>query len=84
MLRTILTGIALLHLGPGIAFLLLAFGCDGAEPALGQACRGGIFETFGLFTLASWLVIGAAWGALALVRRRRCTERLRSSREGCR
>jgi hypothetical protein len=69
LLRPILTGIALFHLGPAIAFVLLAFGCEGSEPALGQACRGSIFETFGLFTLASWLVIGAMLGVRALFRR---------------
>ncbi len=35
MFRQLVVALALLHLGPGAAFALLAFGCDATPPALG-------------------------------------------------
>jgi len=60
MLRTLLAALALLHLGPGIAFAVLAFGCDGVAPALGGWCARSQLGTFGLITLAVWLP-GGLW-----------------------
>ena len=62
MSRALIKAIALFHLGPGIAFLLLAFGCDGIDPSLGSACSGGALRSFGVLTLLSWLAIGALLG----------------------
>lgn len=67
MLRTLLAALAILHLGPGIAFALIAFGCDGAAPALGSVCGQGGFASFAWITVAAWVVLGAAY---ALLRRR--------------
>ena len=51
MFRRLVVGLALLHLGPGAAFALLAFGCDGTAPALG----GGVCGRSELAAFA-WLV----------------------------
>jgi hypothetical protein len=59
MLRTLFHGIAVLHLGPAIAFALLAFGCDGVDPALGRWCAAGSMKFFAVATLASWVGLGA-------------------------
>lgn len=71
MLRMWLVGLTLLHLGPGLAFALLAFGCDGAAPWLGAHCGGDPLGRFGRLTLAAWAVLGLAWVAWAAVRRAR-------------
>jgi hypothetical protein len=64
MLRALIYGLTLLHLGPGLAFALLAFGCDGQPPAIGPVCSMGVFEGFAWLTLGAWVVLGA--GALAI------------------
>lgn len=64
MLRILFHALAVLHLGPGIAFALLAFGCDGMEPALGTVCSAtSPMKFFGIVTLVSWGVLGviSAW-----------------------
>lgn len=58
MLRILVHALAVLHLGPGIAFAVLAFGCDGVEPLLGRVCAVGTMKLFVGVTLASWLVLG--------------------------
>ena len=70
MLRALLYGLAILHLGPGIAFAVLAFGCDPARPILGVVCQGNTLAVFLGLTLALWLVLGAGT-AVVLARRRR-------------
>lgn len=64
MLRLLLKALVILHLGPGLAFLVLAFGCDGVEPALGAACAGGTLKVFVQLTLALWLLLSlGTWAA---------------------
>jgi len=60
MLRVLFHALAVLHLGPGIAFALLAFGCEGAEPALGGLCGASPLRFFLVATAAGWVVLGAA------------------------
>jgi len=67
MLRILFHALAVLHLGPGIAFALLAFGCDGADPALGGLCSAASpMKFFIVVTLVSWVVLG---GISALILR---------------
>jgi uncharacterized protein (TIGR03382 family) len=69
MLRILFHALAVLHLGPGIAFALLAFGCDGMEPALGTVCSAtSPMKFFGIVTLVSWVLLGTL-SALMLRRR---------------
>lgn len=70
MLRTLLYGLALLHLGPGIAFAILAFGCGAAHPLLGAACGRNAFLSFALITVGSWLVLGLGLAALLVLRKK--------------
>ena len=71
MLRSLFHALAVLHLGPGIAFALLAFGCDGSDPALGALCAAASpMKLFVGVTLLSWVILGAA-SALFLRRSRR-------------
>lgn len=71
MLRALIFGLTILHLGPGIAFALLAFGCEAPVPVLGALCGRRAFSSFGLLTAGSWvcLLVGAA--AVHLVQRAR-------------
>ena len=69
MYRTLLHVVTILHLGPAIAFALLAFGCDGIDPSLGLACQGGSMKFFVEATLASWVVLGASSAAYLRLRR---------------
>ncbi len=59
MLRILIHALAVLHLGPGIAFALLAFGCDSSQPLLGEVCRASPMKFFFVATLIGWLVLGA-------------------------
>ncbi len=61
MLRALVIGLSLLHLGPGLAFALLAFGCDTPSPLLGALCSKGEIKAFGLLTLGAWVVLGGGW-----------------------
>jgi hypothetical protein len=58
MLRVLVYGLAVLHLGPGIAFAVLAFGCDPSQPYLGALCEQGSLGAFLGITLVIWLVLG--------------------------
>jgi hypothetical protein len=69
MLRALLYGLAILHLGPGIAFALLAFGCEGVAPYLGEACGDSVFRSFALFTVVGWLILSVGLAAVLLLRR---------------
>jgi len=71
MLRALLYGLAILHLGPGLAFAALAFGCDPSQPYLGAICQRDTFGAFINLTLIFWLVLGAGAVALAALRRSR-------------
>lgn len=57
MLRPLLIALALLHLGPGFAFLLLAFGCDGLDPGLGTTYCGRPLASFAWTTLGLWVAM---------------------------
>jgi hypothetical protein len=85
MLRVLLVGLTLLHLGPGLAFALLAFGCDGAafgaaDAGLAALCARPGLAPFAQITLAGWAVLGAAWAAAVLLRRARAAPRTATGR----
>lgn len=71
MLRPLLYGLTLLHLGPGIAFALLAFGCDGERPAIGEVSTMSVFSSFATLTVGTWVVVGSGMVAAVLVARAR-------------
>lgn len=68
MLRALLYGLALLHLGPGLAFALLAFGCEGGSPFLGAICERSVLSSFALLSAGSWLLLILGGAAFQLVR----------------
>ena len=70
MLRALIYGLAILHLGPGLAFAVLAFGCDPSLPWLGPVCQKDTIVTFLVLTLVFWLVVSAG-AAAQLARKRR-------------
>jgi hypothetical protein len=69
MLRALLYGLTVLHLGPGMAFALLAFGCDPSQPLLGAVCQRDTFGAFMGLTLIFWLALGVGAAALVALRR---------------
>ena len=69
MLRALLYGLAILHLGPGIAFAVLAFGCDPSQPLLGAICQKDAIGAFIGLTLVFWLVLIVGAVALVVLRR---------------
>ncbi len=71
MLRTLLYALAILHLGPGLAFAIVAFGCDPSQPLLGELCQRDTFTVFLQLTLAAWLVLSLGLTARLVLRRRR-------------
>jgi hypothetical protein len=71
MLRAFVYGLTLLHLGPGLAFALLAFGCDGSAGPLGPVCGRPMLSSFALLTVGAWAVLGTALAAVLLVGRAR-------------
>jgi hypothetical protein len=74
MLRTLLLFLALLHLGPGLAFALLAFGCEGTTPALpGGVCGRGGLAAFAGLTVLAWLLLGLGLATLKTLRQARST-----------
>ena len=66
MLRTVLAAITILHLGPGIAFAMLAFGCDGDSLVLGNMCGHNSVLSFVAITALSWLILGAIYAVVRL------------------
>ena len=70
MLRALLYGLAILHLGPGIAFAVLAFGCDPSRPILGVVCQGKTLAVFLALTLTLWIVLGVGTAVVLALRRR--------------
>ena len=71
MLRALLYALAFLHLGPGFAFAVVAFGCDGIAPALGRMCGDNVFSSFALLTAAAWLTMGLGFVAIRAIKARR-------------
>jgi len=57
MLRALITGLAILHLGPGFAFALLAFGCEQPPLLPGDLCTRSSLSAFLLLTLVAWVVL---------------------------
>ena len=70
MLRALLYGLAILHLGPGIAFAVLAFGCDPSRPILGAVCQGNTLAVFLGLTLILWIILGTGTAVVLALRRR--------------
>lgn len=70
MLRALVHGLVFLHLGPAIAFALLAFGCGPGTPDL-ALCGKGPVAAFALLTTGAWLVLLLASAAVHLARRTR-------------
>ncbi len=62
MLRLLIYGLIVLHLGSGFAFAVLAFGCDDSPPTLGALCRQDSLATFLWITLGIWLLCGLGIG----------------------
>lgn len=58
--RLLIAGLVLLHLGPGLAFAGLAFGCEGVRPWLGSHCEAGALRIFAVLTLLVWALLSAA------------------------
>ena len=58
MIRTLLYALAVLHLGPGIAFAVLAFGCDSGLPLLDALCGKSEMWSFAVLTGGRWVVLG--------------------------
>ena len=70
MLRALIYGLAILHLGPGLAFAVLAFGCDHSLPWLGPVCQTDTLRTFVVLTLVFWLMLSAGAAAQLALKRR--------------
>jgi hypothetical protein len=71
MLRALIYGLSILHLGPGIAFALLAFGCEEPTPYLRAVCGKSALSSFALLTAGSWLILLLGLAAMHLVQRTR-------------
>ncbi len=69
MLRALIIGLTILHLGPGVAFIAVAFGCDATRPLLGAVCQTSPFATFLGITLAAWAIMVAGTVVVVLLRR---------------
>lgn len=56
VLRGLIYGLSILHLGPGFAFAVVAFGCDGnvSSSSLESICQQDPFAAFIKLTLAAW------------------------------
>lgn len=71
MIRSLLVGIGILHLGPGIAFALLALGCDGDELLIAARCAQGGLTGFAQLTALVWLLLVLGLGMQTLLDRAR-------------
>ena len=79
MLRALLYGLTILHLGLGVAFALLALGCEGETPYLGAICGKSVFSSFALLTAGGWLILSLGLAAVHLVRLARSSVPSRTS-----
>ena len=70
MLRALIYGLTILHLGPGLAFAVLAFGCDRSLPWLGPVCQTDTLRTFVVLTLVFWLFLSLSAAAQLALKRR--------------
>lgn len=57
MLRTLIYGLTILHLGPGFAFAVVALGCDSDMSMFASVCQQDTFSTFIQLTLWAWCVM---------------------------
>jgi hypothetical protein len=71
MFRALIYGLAILHLGPGIAFAVMAFGCEPPEPYLGTVCGKSGLSSFGWLTVGAWATLLVGLAAVRLVQRAR-------------
>lgn len=71
MPRALIYGLAILHLGPAMAFALLAFGCEEPTPSLGALCGEGALSSFALLTAGAWLILLLGLAAMHLLWRAR-------------
>ena len=71
MLRALVYGLTILHLGPGFAFAMLAFGCEEPEPYLWLICGKDALSSFGLLTVGAWVVLLVGLAAVSFVQRAR-------------
>ena len=71
MLRALVYGLTILHLGPGFAFALLAFGCEEPEPYLRFICGKHALSSFALLTVGAWVVLLVGLAAISFVQRAR-------------
>lgn len=57
--RGLIYGLSILHLGPGFAFAVVAFGCDGGSSfnGLEKICQQDTFAAFIQLTLVAWCVL---------------------------
>lgn len=71
MLRVLLQSLAVLHLGPALAFALIAFACEGSPPYPISACESSTLGSFAWLTVAVWLLLAVALATVSLLRRAR-------------
>ncbi len=57
MLRALIYGLSILHLGPGFAFAVVAFGCDSSLSWFESICLQDTFSAFIKLTLGAWAVM---------------------------
>lgn len=74
MLRALIFGLTILHLGPGIAFALLAFGCDQPRPLLGALCERDPLSSFAVLTFTAWVVLLLGLAIINVARRHRARQ----------
>ena len=60
----LLTAIAIFHLGPGVAFVVVAFGCGNIDPTLGALCTVGDFKLFASTTILTWVILTSLAAAI--------------------
>lgn len=70
MPRLVIYALIILHLAPGFAFALLAFGCDPYLPALGGFCGQGLLLPFLQLTAMATLVLMLAFAGFERLRPR--------------
>ena len=82
MLRVLIYGLAILHLGPGLAFAVLAFGCEPSLQWMGPVCQTDTLRTFLVLTLAFWLMLTLGAAAQLALKHRAAAAGGRTQRAG--
>ncbi len=57
MLRALMAALAILHLGPGFAFLVVAFACEDSFSYFQFACQQDAFSAFVRLTFMAWAAL---------------------------